>query len=466
MRMIKMLLAIGLAGWLGVSEAAAQGNPLAPLLPTNSQLSRLKLTRMWWGSATTNAARDKLIFLTLDDTLLFAHSSSGILNCFDSETGRKLWASSLGGQDEPAFAPVSNDTLVIIVSGSSLFALNKMTGDVVWEFPLPNSPSTSPIIDETQVYLGTSDGSLMAFDLNELAKRFNKRLTVESAGMAIRWKYKITANIYSQPVSSGDLISFAGTNRTTYTVSRGRDLRYTFDTPVSVSAGLASNRGILYVCTGDARIFALDVVTGALRWQTVVGSAIYETPRLIQDDLFVSPEEIGMFRFRARDGAEIWDRPARGVEKFVGATPDAVFGSDRAMNLVRLSRQTGEIQGSLPLNRFTLRVANDLTDRLYMATPTGMIIALREPGRELPLFFKFPERLPIMPEFAPEEAVEPPASEEKPSEEKPAEEKPAEEKPAEEKATEEKPAEEKPAAEKPEEEQATEEKPAESRTSN
>lgn len=453
MRGIKLLLAFALAGGLGASEAIAQSNPLTPLLPTNASLSRLKLTRMWWGSATLDAGRDKLLYMTLNDSLVFAHTSSGILNCFDSETGRKLWASSLGGQDEPAFPPVANETLVLIASGSTLFALNKFSGDLVWEFPMPSSPTTAPIMDETQVYLGTSDGSIMAFDLKQLSTRFNKRLSVESAGMAVRWKYKITANIYSQPVSSGEFISFAGDNRTTYTVSRGRDLRYTFDTPAPVSAGLASNRGILYVCSGDARIFALDVLTGSLKWQGVVGAPILETPRIIEDDLFVTPEGVGMFRFRARDGFEIWDRPARGVDKFVGATPDAIFGSDRLMNLVRLSRQTGEVQGALPLDRFTLRISNDLTDRLYLATPTGMIIALREPGRELPLYFKFPERLPIMPEFAPEEAVEA-----KPAEEKPAEEKPAEEKPAAEKPAEEKPAEEKPAAEKPAEEKAAEEK--------
>ena len=255
MRVNKMLLAIVLAGWLSASDATAQSNPLGPLLPTNSALSRLKLTRMWWGSATMDAGRDKLLFLTLDDTLLFAHSSNGILNCFDSESGRKLWASTLGGTDDPSFPPIANEKLVIIASGSNLIALNKITGDVVWDFPMPISPSTAPIIDEEQVYLGTSDGSMMAFDLDQLALRFNKRASVESAGMAIRWKYKITANIYSQPVSSGDLISFAGTNRTTYTVSRGRDLRYTFDTPVPVSAGLATNRGILYVCTGASSLW-------------------------------------------------------------------------------------------------------------------------------------------------------------------------------------------------------------------
>lgn len=429
MRIKTMLWAFALAGWFGVSESAAQSNPLAPLLPTNASLSRLKLTRMWWGNATMNVGRDKLSFMVLDDNLLYAHTTSGILNCFDSETGRKLWAASLGGEDEPAFPPAANDKLVLIPSASTLFALNKFTGDVVWEFGLPRSPATAPIMDDTQVYIGTTDGSVMAFDLSKLSTFYNKRLNIEASRLAVLWKYSITGAIESQPVASGDLISFSGTNNTTYTVSRARDLRYTFDTPAPVSAGLTSNKGLLFVCSADARVFALDVATGALRWQTVVGTPVTRTPRVIVDDLFVTPEGLGMFRMRARDGIEQWTKPARGVDQFVGATPDAVYGTDRALNLVRLNRATGEIQGRLPLDRFTIRISNDLTDRLYLATPTGTIIALREQDRELPLYFKFPERLPVMPEFAPEEEPEAaapaegeaPAKEEKPAEETPAE---------------------------------------------
>lgn len=437
MRVKTILWTCAVAACLSISEVAAQSHPLAPLLPTNASLSRLKLTRMWWGTATMNSSRDRLLFLALDDNLLYAHTSSGILNCFDSETGRKLWACSLGGQDEPAFPPAANDKLVLIPSGSTLFALNKMTGDVVWEYALPRSPSTAPIIDDTQVYIGTSDGSVMAFDLAQLSKFYNRRLTIESSTLAVKWKYSFSGHISSQPVSSGNLISFSGSNKTTYTVSRGRDLRYTFDTPAPVSAGLTSNRGLLYVCSADARVFALDVENGSLRWQTVVGTPVSQTPRVIQDDLFLTPEGLGMFRLRARDGIDQWAQPARGVDQFVGASPDAVYGCDRSLNLVRVNRATGEIQGRVPLDRFNVRISNDLTDRLYMATPNGMIIALREKDRELPLYFKFPERLPVMPEFAPEEpATETPPAEEKPAEEKPAEEKPAEETPAGEKPAE------------------------------
>lgn len=438
MRLKTMLWVVMLTACLGLSEAAAQSNPLAPLLPTQASLSRLKLTRMWWGNSMLNSTRDKLDFLNLDDNLLFAHSSSGILTCFDAETGRRIWSTNLGGADEPAFPPATNDSLVIIPSGSSLIALNKFTGDIVWQFGLPRSPSTAPIMDDTQVYLGTSDDSMMAFQMTELSKFYNRRLTIASSQLAVRWKYSILGHIDYTPIQSGDLISFFGSNRTTYTVSRGRDLKYTFDTPAPVSAGLTSNKGILYICSEDARIFALDVRTGSLRWQTVVGAAIQRTPRVIQDDLFVTPTGYGMFRMRARDGIELWSQPARGVDQFLGASADAVFGSDRAKNLVRLNRATGQIQGRLPLDRFTLRVENDLTDRLYLATPQGTIIALREQGAELPLYFKYPERLPLMPEFAPEE----PAA---PAEDKAAEDKPAEDKSAEDNSTEAPAAEEKPA---------------------
>src|SRR4051794_36945845 len=108
MRVIQFGFAVALIWCFGAQEVVAQSHPLTPLMPTNGSLGRVGLTRMWWGSATMDAKRDKLLYLVLDDNYLYAHSSNGILCCFDSETGRKLWATSLGGQDEPAYAPTSN----------------------------------------------------------------------------------------------------------------------------------------------------------------------------------------------------------------------------------------------------------------------------------------------------------------------------------------------------------------------
>lgn len=402
MRIFAAFLVILLSQFLIYSKAIAQSNPLTPAIPSQSQLSRLNLTRMWWGVATMDARRDKLVFVSLHDDLLFAHSSAGILNCFDSETGKRKWVISLGGEGDQGLPPAVNESLVLMVSGSRMLGLNRETGDVIWEFSLPRSPSTNPVVDSTQVYIGLTDGSMMAYSLSELDRIYRGRKSKEASFRATAWKYAITGHITQDPVTSNDMIAFSGSNRTTYAISRSRDLRYTFDTQVAASAGLTTANGLLIVSSGDARLFALHIETGSLAWENVVGAPIRRTPTSIQEDLFVTPEGLGMFRILAKSGAELWDRPVVGVDEFVGASPTSVYGSDKLLNLVKLNRADGQIRGRLPLDRFTIRVNNDKTDRLYMASKDGLIIALRERDSEFPLYFKFPERLPIMPELAPE----------------------------------------------------------------
>lgn len=41
-------------------------------------------------------------------------------------------------------------------------------------------------------------------------------------------------------------------------------------------------------------------------------------------------------------------------------------------------------------------------DRIFLASPSGLVVALRERGRSFPQYHMFPERRPILPEFAPD----------------------------------------------------------------
>jgi hypothetical protein len=94
--------------------------------------------------------------------------------------------------------------------------------------------------------------------------------------------------------------------------------------------------------------------------------------------------------------------------------PWGICGEARA-DLIKL-KGGGEIRGELQRKRGRPAedgpLANDRNDRIYLATPQGLIIALHERGREFPAYYKYPERQPILPEFAPEdEAADAPAGE-------------------------------------------------------
>ena len=91
------------------------------------------------------------------------------------------------------------------------------------------------------------------------------------------------------------------------------------------------------------------------------------------------------------------------TRRFLAIAGDSMYASDEDGNLIKTNKATGVIAGSYPLRAFSVRVSNDRTDRIYMATESGLIITLRQKGDTLPVFHKFPDRLPILPLVEPEE---------------------------------------------------------------
>ena len=401
LRIVTVLLALGAgAGTAFTNQAAwAQGTLLGSPLPSRAALGRFKLTRAWWGNATLNPSRDKVLFLTLDDDKLYVQASSGIVTAFDSETGRRLWASQLGRQDEYTFPATVNSDVLLIVSGMSLYALNKRTGATAWTLRLPRQASTSPVADDENIYIGSLDGSMSAFDLRKIRQLYNEDLLPQWSYETIRWRYNTGKEIRVPAVSTGRDVNFASMNGSLYSVSFDRrDLKFQFETDAPISAPIARYKDSLLVASEDFRIYSIDSNTGAIHWNFVAGLKILKAPQVVEDDLYLMTERGGMFRLSAKNGQQYWHNPQ--AQSFIAASPTVVYASDRQQNLVMVSHSDGSILGALPLPQFTIRLANDRTDRLYMATSTGFILALHEQGLEEPRIYKFPERQPIMPEFA------------------------------------------------------------------
>ena len=112
-----------------------------------------------------------------------------------------------------------------------------------------------------------------------------------------------------------------------------------------------------------------------------------------------------MFNLALRTGDEKWERP--GITDVLGASRSRLFCSDVLGNIVLLQRSTGRPLGTLPLRSFSVRLQNDRTDRLFLATPSGLVMCLREQGSEFAHYHKYPERAPIVPDVEPDEPTPP-----------------------------------------------------------
>ena len=398
-----MLLFLLLSLLVQTSPVNAQGSRHASALPSRQMLDRYGLERAWWSQAMIDPQRDRVRYITVDEELVYVQTRTGMVSAFENETGKLIWSALLGRPDDPSFPIASNETVAMVVTGLDIFAVEKFTGKVLWELRAPSSPSTSPAVDEDRVYLGFLDGSVYAMDLKKVRELYAERRLPAWSFQTVAWRYSTGKEVTTPPITNGYVVNFASRDGSLYTVSASkRELLFQFETDAPVSAPIASSNRFLFMASEDFNFYCLDRVSGKISWEFVSGLPVRLQPRIISEHVFLMPVRGGIHCLSVKSGQQLWWRPE--VSEFLAATPQMIYSSDRFGNVVMLSREDGSVQGTLPLQKFQIRLANDRTDRLYMATQDGLIICIHEKTREFPIFHLHPERRPIVPEFAPEEA--------------------------------------------------------------
>lgn len=392
--------------------ATAQAFRNDEIVPPQSAVAQLGLERAWVTQATLDPKRDRVSRISHDEDCIYILSNSGILTAIDAENGSRMWSHKLGKFDDPGQAAVSNEQIVVAVVGMQLTGIDKRTGRILWKLRAPGQASTSAAMDADQLFLGTLDGSVYALKLAKIRELYQERLLPQYSGTVISWRYQTGKEVTTQPLLSDTHVSFASRDGSVYTVSKGRrKIAFQFETDAPIMAMGKAAGNLLYVLSEDNHFYAIDARKGRTRWSFESGAPFRGGPSVIGDDVFVSVERGGMYSLGATTGERQWWQPR--LTDFVGLLGNSVFARDAEMNLVMVQRDTGEIAGSLPLRYHTLQIPNDRTDRLYLISTSGAVMCLREIGRVLPSFYRYPERLPILPQFASENPADdevPPAA--------------------------------------------------------
>ena len=380
-------------------------------LPSPRELERFGLERAWWSQATLNVETDLLLHLTADEELLYAQSRTGIVTAFDAETGERLWSRLLGTPEAPSFPVATNSDQLVLATGMNLFALDKFNGKLLWRLNLPTHPSTAPEINDLQVYVGALDGTAYAFDLATIRQLFEDQLLPDFSDLTTVWRFRAGGAITSPPVAAGARVIFASEDGSVYSVNLDDgNLRFQFQTNGPIQAPMGRSQDALFIASDDVRFFCINLsednqLDGRLRWTFVSGLPILKKPRIVGQQVFITPERSGMTALSVDRGKAMW-RQTKATD-FLAASDQSVYASDDTGNVLILSRFDGAITGALPLREMSVRVNNDRTDRIYLATQQGLIMCLREIGADFPRYHKFPERQPMLPEFTDEQSEVP-----------------------------------------------------------
>lgn len=423
------------------SASQAQLVSTEKTLPPRQQLSRYGLELAWWGQGVMNPARDKVEHLSADEDCVYVQSTGGIITAFDAQSGQRRWAVQLGQFDPPSFQVVTNEFLAMVIVGPHMYGLDKITGHTLWQIRVPGQASTSPAADAQRVYVGMLDGSMYAFDLRMIRQLYRENRLPEWSHQAIAWRYATSKEISSPPLIFGARVCMASRDGNVYAVTADRrQLVFQFETDAPIVAPITRVDDLLFLTSEDFSFYALrvkpqapppagkkvgegalddelvrrDRESGKVVWEFTSGLPIRKAPYAVGRDVYILPDRGGFYCLSSKTGEQRWWQPQ--AIDYMATTAKHVYATDRDMNLLVMSRQTGDVSGALPLRRFSQRFANDRTDRIVLSTDSGLVMVLREKGKVIPTYHMFPERLPLLPEFAPAEGDAPPAAEDMPAE--------------------------------------------------
>jgi outer membrane protein assembly factor BamB/uncharacterized protein YuzB (UPF0349 family) len=186
--------------------------------------------------------------LSLGENILVSGSQWGALYGNDATDGRLLWSNNeYGLSDRGASAAIHGDSLYI-VSRSSFFIINTLTGKILVhkELPVKVDVTSTPLVTENEVVFGTSQSGLMALD----------RVTLD-----IKWQFATALSLL-------------------YTAPYTRHPCATIETsPVLVGE-------TVFFGASDGVLYAIDKETGKCLWKHPTGSPIFGSVSVSGNGLF------------------------------------------------------------------------------------------------------------------------------------------------------------------------------------
>jgi outer membrane protein assembly factor BamB len=202
--------------------------------------------------------------------------------------------------------PVVADSTIYYASGTRLYALDEHTGAQKWVYPegsyLPNPIMATPTISDGTLFVPEGDG-LYALDADTGRQKYPA--------------YKVRGGVISHPAVWGDSVYFISGSERLYGIkaSNGHPLNPLLGggipLPGALEGDVALYNGMLYFCTSNGEIHAVDAQSGAQKWHSpVLGVTAFSTPAVSQNYTYVVGQS-AVTCLRTDNGLVVWSLPAR-----------------------------------------------------------------------------------------------------------------------------------------------------------
>jgi outer membrane protein assembly factor BamB len=383
------------------SSARAQSPFPRDIVPGRLPLERLGLERQWF-AVVPLVETERLLRISRTQDLLFAQTSYARLHTFDAETGRLLWSTDLGERSGFARGVASNSWAVFVTNANMLFCLDRGSGRPIWRENLDTIPTSTPACDESRVMVGMTNGMIKGYRLKQMDNKGIERVREKPIPL---WSYHAGGAVTTRPLLAESLTAIGGGDNKAWVVFADEPtILYRVSTGGPIAEGLAGHgTRTLLIPSADKILYAVDLFTARMLWTFATGAPVLQEPLVADQEIFVINNAGDLFSVDPIIGQPRWMAPTQGG-RLVSVTPSKIYLRSYNLDLFVVDRATGRmvvdpgqshLRSGLNLREYDLSVVNRFNDRMYFATKSGMILAIREIGLPDPKLLRDPKQPPF-----------------------------------------------------------------------
>lgn len=255
---------------------------------------------------------------------------------------KTLWQASVGDSQQAVFSPaVTSDGIYAAAADGTITRLDGSSGKQVWRIDAGERLSGGVGADRNLVVVGSRKGEVLAFDTRGVAQ----------------WKVQISSEVLASPQVSDAVVVVRSADGRIFGLDAKDGKRkwyYQRATPaltVRSPAGITIARGVVYAGFAGGKMVAINLDSGAVRWEATVALPRGTTELERVTDVIGLPvaaqREVCAIAFQGRigcfeiaNGQAIWSREMSSTS---GMSMDAryVFASDEKGAVHALDRIGG-----------------------------------------------------------------------------------------------------------------------------
>ena len=313
---------------------------------------------------------------SLPESTIYLLTSTGVVSAIDADTGALKWKDRVGDPLLKSVGVGASNDHVAVVNGSTMYCFAAGSGKLLFSAKCRHAVSAGPTISEERIYVPLVNGRLEVFKIHEGG--------VNSSSFAA------VGESTSSPLVTEKTISWTTDRGLMNVVAKygGRSVSYQLRADDAIVGQPVFQSGVFFVTSLDGFVYALDEDRGSVKWQVSTGAGISQSPAVFDGFVYVVNDNNEMFKFDAQQGynAPGWEKPRKGIGMIVGAGQKDIFVIDNTGNLKVLSQGSGAVLSSVPFGAVDKVLANQQSDRLYLANRQGLVQCIREVASAVPHF--------------------------------------------------------------------------------